>query len=214
MNSAKRAQTPGEERANSISHGMAMLGAIAATPVLILHAIRQENTGFVIGSCIFGATMILLYFTSAFYHAMPVGETKRRLKIMDHSMIFLLIAGTYTPYTLGVIQGAWGWTIFGMVWGLALIGVLLKTANRISHPFISSGLYIVMGWLIVIAFKPLVEHTTKAGVLWLTAGGLAYTIGVVFYATSARIKYAHFIWHLFVITGTACHVVALFLHRG
>jgi len=214
MNPAQRTQSPGEEIANSISHGVAMLGAVVTTPILILHAIRQENTGLVVGSCIFGVTMILLYFTSALYHAMPAGKSKRVLKIIDHSMIFLLIAGTYTPYTLGIIQGAWGWTLFGIVWGLALIGVLLKAANRMSHPFVSSGLYILMGWLIVIAFKPLVEQTTRAGVIWLAAGGLAYTTGVIFYASSARIKYAHFIWHLFVITGTACHVIALCLHRG
>jgi len=214
MTLATRTQTRGEETANSISHGIAFLGAIAATPILIAHAVRQDNTGFIVGSCIFSATMILLYLTSTLYHAMPAGDTKRTLKKVDHSMIFLLIAGTYTPYTLGVIEGAWGWSLFAVVWGIALVGVWLKIVNRMSHPVISSGLYILMGWLIVFAFKPLVEQTTKTGVMWLAAGGMAYTVGVIFYARSSRMKYAHFIWHLFVMTGTACHVLALCHHRG
>lgn len=214
MTRTKRIQTPGEEMANAISHGLALVGSVAVTPILILHAARLSNPGFLVGSCIFGVTMMLLYLASTCYHALPAGKAKRTLKVIDHSMIYLLIAGTYTPYTLGVIQGAWGWSLFGVVWMLAAIGIMLKSTNRLNHPFLSSGLYVLMGWLILIALGPLVEQTTRQGIIWLAAGGVAYTAGVIFYAGSSRFKYAHFIWHLMVLAGTACHVTALLLHRG
>jgi len=121
----------------------------------------------------------------------------------------LLIAGTYTPFTLGVLSGPWGWSLLGLVWGIALAGVLLKIANRMSHPVISTGLYVLMGWLVVIAINPLYERLPTAGLLWLLGGGLAYTAGVAFFATDSRLRFGHFIWHLFVITGTVCHYFAV-----
>jgi hemolysin III len=153
--------------------------------------------------------MLLLYGVSALYHALPEGRAKRVFVRLDHGMIYLFIAGTYTPFTLGVLNGAWGWTLFGLVWGLAAIGVVLKAGNWLSNQWISTGLYLVMGWLVVIAAVPMFQRVPTAGLLWLAAGGLAYTLGVVFFALDNRVRYAHFIWHLFVLAGTVCHFFAV-----
>lgn len=205
----KREQSRGEEIANSLSHGLGLAAALVATPVLIQHAIRHGDAGFIVGVSIFAATMVLLYLASTLYHALLAGRAKRVFRVIEHSAIFLLIAGTYTPFTLGVLRGAWGWTLFGLVWGLAVAGVTLKALNRMSHPILSTGLYLLMGWLIVIAAHPLSERVPSSGLLWLVAGGLAYTAGVVFFAFDSRLRYGHFIWHLFVMTGTACHYFAV-----
>jgi hemolysin III len=125
------------------------------------------------------------------------------------SVIFLLIAGTYTPFTLGVLRGTWGWSLLGLVWGIAVTGVVLKALNRLTHPILTTSLYLLMGWLIVIAAEPLSERVPAAGLLWLVAGGLAYTLGVIFFALDSRLRYGHFIWHLFVMAGTACHYFAV-----
>lgn len=131
-------------------------------------------------------------------------------RVVEHAAIFLLIAGTYTPFTLGVLRGAWGWTLLGLDWGLAAVGVALKALSRMSHPMLSTGLYLLMGWLIVIAAEPLSARIPVAGLLWLVAGGLAYTLGVIFFALDARLRYDHFIWHLFIMAGTACHDFAVY----
>ena len=201
----KRAQSKGEEISNSISHGIGLVGALVGTPILIMHAARNENAVFVVGTGIFSATMILLYLASSLYHALPKGKAKRCIRVIEHSAIFFLIAGTYTPLTLGVLRGAIGWTLFGVIWGLALAGVVLKAFYKTTHPIISTGLYLLMGWLIVIAVVPLFARMSTAGLFWLVAGGLSYTAGVVFFATDSRLKYGHLIWHLFVIGGTTCH---------
>ena len=206
---SKRVQSRGEEFANSISHGFGLIAAVVATPFLIRHAVRHGDAWFVVGASIFAATMVLLYLASTLYHALPIGRAKRVFRVIEHSAIFLLIAGTYTPFTLGVLRGAWGWTLFGLVWSIALAGVTLKALNRMSHPILSTGLYLLMGWLIVIAAHPLSERVPTSGLLWLVAGGLAYTAGVVFFAFDSRLRYGHFIWHLFVMTGTACHYFAV-----
>jgi hemolysin III len=130
-------------------------------------------------------------------------------RVIEHCAIFLLIAGTYTPFTLGVLRGPWGWTLFGLVWGLAAAGVALKAFGRIPHPIASTGLYLLMGWLILIAVNPLYERVPASGLLWLVAGGVAYTAGVVFFVTDSRLRYGHFIWHLFVMAGTTCHYFAV-----
>ena len=205
----KREQSRGEEIANSISHGIGLIAALVATPFLVVYAIRRGDTGFIIGTSLFAATMVLLYLASTLYHALPRGKTKRMFQVIEHSAIFLLIAGTYTPFTLGVLRGAWGWTLLGLVWGLAVVGVALKAFDRISHPIVSTGLYLFMGWLILIAGNQLYARIPSSGLLWLVAGGVAYTAGVAFYATDSRLRYGHYIWHLFVMTGTACHYFAV-----
>jgi hemolysin III len=204
-----REQSRGEEIVNSISHGIGLVAAIAAAPFLIMHAQQRGDMGYLVGVGIFVATMVLLYLASTFYHAMPAGRGKEMLNVIEHSAIFLLIAGTYTPFTLGVLRGAWGWTLFGLIWGLAATGIGLKVFNRISHPVLSTGLYLFMGWLMLIAVKPLFARVPAVGILWLAAGGLAYTVGVAFYAMDSRLRYSHLIWHLFVMTGTTCHYFAV-----
>lgn len=205
----KREQSRGEEIANSISHGIGLVAALVATPFLIMQAAQRGDTGFIVGGSLFAATMILLYLASTLYHALPTGKAKRVFRVIEHSAIFLLIAGTYTPFTLGVLRGAWGWTLFGLVWGLAVAGVALKAFDRMSHPIVSTGLYLLMGWLILIAVNPLYAHVPTPGLLWLVAGGVAYTAGVAFFAADSRLRYGHFIWHLFVMAGTACHYFAV-----
>ena len=210
----KREQSRGEEIANSVSHGIGLVAALVASPLLILHAVRRGDTGFIVGASIFAATMVLLYLASTLYHALPIGRAKRVFRVIEHSAIFLLIAGTYTPFTLGVLRGAWGWTLLGLVWGLAVAGLALKMFNRMSHPIISTSLYLLMGWLVLIAVNPLSARVPVSGLLWLIAGGVAYTAGVVFFATDSRLRYGHFIWHLFVMAGTACHFFAVYWYAA
>jgi len=188
---------------------LGLIAALVATPFLVLQAVRHGDAGFVVGASVFAATMVLLYLASTLYHASPVGRAKRAFRVIEHSAIFLLIAGTYTPFTLGVLRGTWGWSLLGVVWGIAVTGVVLKALNRLTHPILTTSLYLLMGWLIVIAAEPLSERVPASGLLWLVAGGLAYTIGVVFFALDWRLRYGHFIWHLFVMAGTACHYFAV-----
>lgn len=206
-----RPQSRGEELANSVSHGLGLLAAAVAAPFLVVVAVDHGDTAFIAGASVFAATTLLLYLTSTLYHALPAGTAKRVFRVIEHSAIYLLIAGTYTPFTLGVLRGAWGWTLFGLVWGMALAGVVLKVFDRLSHPVVSTGLYLAMGWLIVIAADPLYARVPAAGLLWLVAGGLAYTVGVAFFMTDSRLRYGHFVWHLFVMAGTSCHYVAVLL---
>ena len=210
----KREQSRGEEIANSISHGIGLVAALVATPFLVLHAVRRGDTGFIVGASVFAATVVLLYLASTVYHALPIGKAKRVFRVIEHSAIFLLIAGTYTPFTLGVLRGAWGWTLLGLVWGLAVAGVALKVSNRMSRPIVSTSFYLLMGWLILIAVNPLYARLPASGLLWLVAGGMAYTAGVAFFAADSRLRYGHFIWHLFVMAGTACHYFAAFWYAA
>ena len=205
----ERAQSLGEEIANSVSHGVALLSALVAVPFLILASVRHGTAVNIVGASVFAGTVVLLYLTSTLYHAVPHPRAKRLLKKLDHGAIYLLIAGTYTPFTLGVLGGPWGWTLFGLVWALAVVGVALKAFDRISHPVWSTGLYIVMGWLVVIAAKPVLASIATPGLILLAAGGLAYTLGVVFFTLDSRVRYGHFVWHLFVVAGTTCHYFAV-----
>ncbi len=205
----RRKQSPAEEVANSICHGVGLVAALVGTPFLLTQAARGGDAGFFVGTCIFSATVIFLYLASILYHASPVGEAKRLLQVIDHAAIFLLIAGTYTPITLGVLHGAWGWTLLGLVWGLAFVGVALKILAKTARPVLRVGIYLLMGWLVVIAIDPLLARMPAAGVLWLLAGGLSYTAGVVFFATDSWLPYGHAIWHLFVLAGTTCHYFAV-----
>lgn len=203
-----RPQSLGEEIANSVSHGVALLAAIAGVPYLMASA-RQLSVASFVGTVVFAATMVLLYLTSTLYHALPQGRAKRIFLKLDYGAIYLFIAGSYTPFALGALGGPWGWTLFGLVWSLAAIGVTLKAFDRLSHPWFSTGLYLVMGWLVLIAAVPLVEKVPLPGLIWLVAGGLAYTLGVIFFVLDSRLRYAHAVWHGFVVAGTSCHFFAV-----
>jgi hemolysin III len=210
---SERLQTLGEEIANSVSHGVALVAAIASVPFLVISASRLSVSSLV-GACVFGATMVLLYFTSTLYHALPQGRAKRVFLKLDYSAIYLFIAGSYTPFALGALGGPWGWTLFGLVWGLAAIGIALKAFDRLSHPWVSTGLYLAMGWLVLVAAVPLVERVPLPGLMWLVAGGLAYTLGVVFFVLDHRIRYSHAVWHGFVAAGTSFHFIAIIGYAG
>ncbi|GAA3534747.1 hypothetical protein GCM10022394_12870 [Zobellella aerophila] len=163
-----------------------------------------------VGVILFVTTVVLLYLASTLYHLLPPGKAKRVFRVIEHCAIFLLIAGTYTPFSLGVLRGGWGWTLFGIVWGLALVGVAIKVFVKRFRPLFSTALYLLMGWVIVVAIDPLLARMPLEGLLWLLAGGLCYTLGVVFFATDARLRFGHLVWHLFVMAGTACHYLAVF----
>ncbi|MEE8477291.1 MAG: hemolysin III family protein [Gemmatimonadales bacterium] len=200
-------QSVGEEIANSLSHGVGFMAILAVTPLLVLGAI-PHGAASIVGVSIFATTMAVLYLASTLYHAFPNSRAKRVLRVIDHGAIFLLIAGTYTPFTLGILRGAWGWALFGTVWGLALAGILFKVIGGLRYPIPSTVIYVAMGWLVVVAIQPLWLRLPPAGLMWLVAGGVAYTGGVAFYALK-RVRYSHFLWHLCVLTGTTCHFFAV-----
>jgi hemolysin III len=204
----KRAQSLGEEVANSVSHGTGFVAALAGTPFLLAEVARKGSVADLVGAAVFAATVMLAYLASTLYHAVPASRAKAVLRTLDHGSIFLLIAGTYTPFTLGVLRGGWGWTLLGLIWTLALAGVVMKALGGVRFRRLSVAFYVAMGWLVLVAIGPLVERMPPAGLAWLVAGGLAYTGGVLFYALD-RFRYCHFIWHLFVVAGTACHFVAV-----
>jgi hemolysin III len=205
---SERPQSLGEEIANSVSHGVALLAAIVGAPFLIVAA-RDFGAANVVGASVFAATMILLYLASTLYHAIRPGRLKQVFRKLDHSAIYFFIAGSYTPFALGALGGPWGWTLFGVVWTLAIAGTALKIFNRLSHPWLSTGLYLVMGWLVLVAAVPLAERVPGPGIALLVAGGIAYTVGVAFYVLDARLRYAHAIWHGFVAAGTGFHFFAV-----
>jgi len=181
---------------------------MAAGLLLVLAAIRHGGAADIVGASVFAVTMVLLYLTSTLYHALPSGKAKCVFRVLDHGAIYLLIAGTYTPFTLGTLRGAWGWTLLALVWTLAILGIIAKAVGGIRYPRLSTGLYVAMGWLCVIAVQPMRLHVPFAGLVWLLAGGLAYTAGVAFFAAE-RVRYSHFVWHLFVLGGTGCHFFAV-----
>ncbi len=210
-----RPQTLGEEIANSVSHGVALLAALVALPFLFMAAAeRHLSAANVAGAAVFAATLVLLYLASTLYHALPAGRAKRVFMKLDHGAIYLFIAGSYTPFALGALSGAWGWTLFGLVWSLAAMGITLKAFDRLSHPWLSTGLYLLMGWLVLIAAVPLFERVPAAGLAWLVGGGLAYTVGVAFFMLDSRLRYAHAVWHGFVVAGTGCHFVAVLAYAA
>lgn len=210
----KRPQSLGEEIANSVSHGVGLLAALAGAPLIIGAAARHGNAAGIVGASVFAATVILLYLVSTLYHALPPSRAKLVFRVLDHSAIFLLIAGTYTPFTLGALRGPWGWTLLGLVWGLACAGVLLKAVVGTRYMLLSTCLYVGMGWLILIAVRPLWLNVPTWGLVWLVAGGVAYTGGVPFYATDRKVRYGHLAWHVCVLAGTTCHYVAILLYAA
>ena len=197
-----------EEIANAITHGIGLLLSIAGFVVLLVLAALRGTAWHIVACSIYGATLICLYAASTLYHAVISPRVKRALRIFDHSAIYLLISGTYTPFLLVSLRGPWGWSLFGVIWGLALAGVLFKFWFVERFAILSTAVYIAMGWLVVIAAKPVITHLSLTAIIWLLAGGLAYTGGVVFFAAK-RIPYSHAIWHLFVLAGSICHYFAV-----
>ena len=177
-------------------------------PILLLKARSSSDPLAVTGAAIFGLSLIFLYGSSTVYHALPLSNAKRFFRVVDHSAIYLLIAGTYTPFALGPLRGPWGTALLIVIWALALIGIVSKLIVGLRLRHASTGMYLLMGWLIMVAVKPLVENVPRAGLAWLAAGGIAYTGGVVFYAMK-RVRYSHMVWHLFVAAGSVCHFIAV-----
>jgi hemolysin III len=206
--SHRRAWSFGEELAHSVTHGVGLLASVAGLVVLVVPAAGTGDPWRIVACSIYAATLVLLYATSTLYHALSATRARRVLQVLDHSAIFLLIAGTYTPFALVNLRGPWGWTLFGIVWGLAVAGVTAKAVFGARWPIISTALYIAMGWTAVIAVKPMLAHVAPGGIAWLVAGGLAYTGGVVFYGWQ-RLRYSHAVWHVFVLAGSVCHFIAV-----
>jgi hemolysin III len=209
-----RDQTLGEEIANSLSHGIGCLLAIASLPILVHQAAMRGGAADVVGASLFAGSAIVLYLVSALYHALPPGAAKRWLNRLDHAAIYLFIAGSYMPFVLGVLFGAWGWALFGVVWGAASVGVVAKLLDRLRHPLWSTALYVAMGWVALAAALPLVERMSAPGLAWLLAGGVSYTVGAVVFLFDSKVRYAHFAWHLFVIGGSTCHFFAALWHAA
>lgn len=211
MNSphSPRAVSVREELANALTHGVGFVASLVGVPILVLSALSRGELLAVIGASVFGATLIALYAASTLYHAVPHQTLKQRLRVADHAAIYLLIAGTYTPFTLGVLRGAWGWTLFGFVWTLAALGVFFKVVLGSGRfPKASTAIYLAMGWVIILAIKPMIANMDSAGLWLLIAGGLCYTGGVVFYIDKRR-AWTHPVWHLFVLGGSVCHYFAV-----
>jgi len=205
----------GEEIAHGLTHGVGIVLAIAGLCVLVTFSALYGNAVHVVASSIFGASMIVLYTASTLYHSLPMPETKRIMRVVDHASIYLLIAGTYTPFTLVTLEGAWGWSLFGVVWGLAIAGIIFKLFFTGRFDRLSVAIYVAMGWCGLVAIKPMMAALPTLGLWLLVAGGLAYTGGVIFYLLE-RMRYHHAIWHLFVMAGTTLHyfVILFFVIPG
>jgi hemolysin III len=199
----------GEELAHCATHGIGMVASLAGITWLLAAAVANGASPWrASGGVIFGASALLLFTTSVLYHATTSPRLRPRLRLLDHSAIYVLIAGTYTPFALGALGGAWGWTLFGLVWGLALAGIIAKTTLGFRFPLASTLLYLALGWIGVVAARPLMQSLSSSELAWIVAGGLAYTAGVPFYLWKGR-RYTHALWHLFVLAGVACHFVAV-----
>lgn len=200
-----------EELANSITHGVGIVFAIGALVIMDVFAALFGDAWHIVSCTIFGATLIILYTASTLYHSIPIPKTKMLLRLIDHSAIFLLIAGTYTPFTLVNLRGPWGWSIFGTVWGIALLGVIFQVFLLRRWPLFSVGLYVGMGLIILVAIKPLGATLSPSGLKLLVAGGLAYIVGLIFYGWK-RLPYSHAVWHLFVLAGSALHFFSVLFY--
>ena len=209
MSAAKDAEPAAlEERWNSATHAVGAVLSVAATAVLVTWAARTGGAGLIVGVAVFGASLILLYTASALYHTASPGRLRRRLRALDHAAIYLLIAGSYSPFVLGPLRGPWGWSLFGVVWGLAVLGVVFKVGWTGRLHRLSMATYIAMGWLVLVAVVPLVARLEPFTLAWLVAGGMAYTLGTLFFRLQ-HMPYAHTAWHLWVMAGSACHGVAV-----
>jgi hemolysin III len=199
-----------EEIAHSVTHGVGAFLAIGGMVILIFHATACGSARHILSCSIFGASLILLYTASTLYHGIQRPAVKKVLRIIDHSSIYLLIAGTYTPFTLLNLRGAWGWSLFGVVWGIALLGIILQFSPLRKIQYIRLVLYVTMGWAALVAIKPLAASVPTKAFILIVAGGLAYTVGIIFYLWR-RLPYHHAIWHLFVLSGSCLHYLAVFL---
>ena len=197
-----------EELANSITHGLGVVIGIAVLTLLVVFTSLRKGAWEIVSVSIYGATFILLYLGSTLYHSSRKPGVRRVMKIIDHSAIYLLIAGTYTPLALAPLRGALGWSIFGAIWGAALIGIFFKVFFTGRFKWVSLGSYLFMGWFCVVAIKPLFRELTTAGFVFLAAGGLCYSIGAIFYAWKS-LKWSHAVWHLFVLAGSLCHFFSI-----
>jgi hemolysin III len=197
-----------EELANAVTHGLGMVASVTAAAVLIVLAALNGDAWLITGVSVFATSLIALYTASTLYHAVRSAALKARLKVLDHAAIYLLIAGTYTPFMIGALRGGWGWSLFAVVWGLAVVGIALKLVYTGRYRVLSTSMYVAMGWLVLIGMGPLIRALDPVTLVWLVAGGVAYTAGTPFYH-SGRIPYAHAVWHLFVLAGSVCHAVAV-----
>jgi hemolysin III len=200
-----------EEIASSVTHGVGVLLALAALPLLVVFSVMRGTAWHVVACAVYGATLILMFLASTLYHSFPWPRAKVILKVIDHAAIYLLIAGTYTPYLLVSLRGPWGWSLFGIIWGLALVGVMFKVFFAGRFKVCSTLVYIGMGWIVVVAMRPLYQGLPLGGLLWLVAGGVFYTAGTVFYL-GRRIPFNHAIWHAFVLAGSVCHFFSVMLY--
>ncbi len=203
--------TIGEEIASSVSHGIGALLGVAGLVILVVMAAGQGDPWRITAFSIYGTSLVLLYLASTLYHAIPYPRVRAVMRRLDHAAIHLLIAGTYTPFTLVSLRGPWGWTLFGLVWGLALVGILLETLFIGRWRILSVMTYLGMGWLVLIALRPMLHALGGMGMMWLGVGGLCYTGGIVFYAWK-KLPWSHPVWHLFVLGGSVCHFFAMLLH--
>jgi len=200
-----------EETANSITHGLGILLSIAALTILTTFAVKLGNFWHIISCSIYGTTLILLYTSSTLYHSVQEPRKKQICRILDHSAIFILIAGTYTPFTLVNLRGPWGWSLFGLIWGLAILGIIVSTVSRCRCKAVSLILYVGMGWAIIVATKPLLDSVQTGGLAFLLTGGLFYTSGLAFYAWK-RLRYHHALWHVMVLLGSIFHFFAVLFY--
>jgi hemolysin III len=207
--STSREQTSGEELANSLTHGLGVVLTLVVAPLLVLIAARTGDVWRVVSAVVYATTLLLLFTSSMLYHGLRARGAKAVFQRIDHAAIYLLIAGTYTPFTLITLRGPWGWSLFAVVWGLAIAGVALKGTFGARLPALSTAVYLGMGWLAVVALRPLLMNVAPRGIAWLVAGGLFYTGGVVFYVRDERYRYHHAIWHVFVLAGSIAHFCAI-----
>jgi len=201
---SQRTETLREEFANALTHGLGAALSAVGLALMVMYAAMQGDPVRIVGATVFGATMVLLYLASTLYHSFQDAQWKLFFRKIDHSAIYLLIAGTYTPFTLVALKGALGWSLFGIVWGLAVSGIVFKFFLIHKFEFLSTAVYVAMGWLGVISFGEALEALSVSGMAWLVAGGLCYTVGVVFYLWRS-LPYHHSVWHLFVMAGSFCH---------
>jgi len=206
-----RNYSPKEELWNVITHGFGLLLAIAGLVLLVVHSSLYEDAWHIVSFSVYGSSMVVLYAASTFFHASKPGKLRKRLNVFDHASIFFLIAGTYTPFTLVTLRGGWGWSIFGVVWGLAIAGIILKLFYTGRFEKLSTAIYVILGWLIIIAIKPLINHFPLEGLFWLGLGGISYSIGAGFFLWH-KLPFNHAIFHVFVLIGSISHFIAVYFY--